>query len=437
MDCRLGLKPNHMPQETFPSPSAISTHRPGRLLLAVILAAAFVPIVGSQAQAAVSQDSFEQCLLDKANEERSALGRPLLQMAHDRVDAVRDWSRWMRFNDFKHMPSSVRNPILPSSWTTWGENIAMHSWQNMPDCDVIHQMWMNSPGHRANILSPSFRFLAAGAYVDSSGWWATQLFFDASNYTPPCQSPCDDELFFYRDDGLFRYYSVHDNGALSSPISEGSDFATSWDIITAIDLDGNGQDEMLFYRKNGEYAFHSVTRTGSLRELISAGDSFTRNWDSIAGIDLDGDGQDEILFYRSDGLFRYYDVNRDGSIGRPISSGDNYTTGWTSIAGIDLDGDGQDEIFFYRSDGLFRFYNIASSGRIGSPINAGDNYTSGWSSITSVDIEGDGQDEMFFYREDGLYRYYNIRSDGSLGSPLSAGDSYTPGWSAITAVSLD
>ena len=148
----------------------------------------------SPARAAISQDSFENCLLQKLNAERAEAGVVELVMAYELVDPVRDWSEWMRYNDFKHMTSTVRNPILPDSWTTWGENIAMHSNHNMPDCTAIHNMWMNSEGHRDNILKPSFRYAAIGAYVDNSGWWATQLFFNASDYDPLCDGTfCDDD----------------------------------------------------------------------------------------------------------------------------------------------------------------------------------------------------------------------------------------------------
>lgn len=150
--------------------------------MALAVASTALVAAPSPARAAVSPDVFEDCLLDRLNQERADNGRVQLQMATDLVPEVRDWSRWMRFNDFKHMPSSVRSGILPDSTTIWGENIAMHSWQNMPDCETIHQMWMNSQGHRENILRSSFRYVAIGTYVDSSGWWATQLFFDASDY---------------------------------------------------------------------------------------------------------------------------------------------------------------------------------------------------------------------------------------------------------------
>jgi uncharacterized protein YkwD len=158
---------------------------------ALLTLIAFSPL---PANAAISRDSFEECLLDRTNEARAAEGIGELQMAHDLVPEVRDWSRWMRFNDFKHMPSERRYDILPSTWRTWGENIAMHGNDNMADCTPIHEMWMNSPGHRNNILNPSFRFAAMGTYVDGSGWWATQLFFDATDYGASCIGTfCDDD----------------------------------------------------------------------------------------------------------------------------------------------------------------------------------------------------------------------------------------------------
>jgi hypothetical protein len=146
------------------------------------------------AQAAISVDGFEDCLVDRANEARAAVGAPNLEMAYKLVDEVRDWSERMRYNVFEHMPSDRRYDILPDSWTTWGENIAWHSTRNVADCDRMHEMWMSSPGHRKNILNPGFRFVVMGAYADGSGWWGTQLFFDASNYQAACNGTfCDDD----------------------------------------------------------------------------------------------------------------------------------------------------------------------------------------------------------------------------------------------------
>jgi uncharacterized protein YkwD len=164
------------------------------LLLALAALLALVTISPSPANASISRDAYEECLLDKANEARAAAGVGHLQMAYDLVPEVRDWSRWMRFNEFEHMPSDRRYDILPSDWRTWGENIAMHGNHGMSDCTPIHEMWMNSEGHRRNILNPSFRFAAMGTFVDGTGWWATQLFFDAGGYNATCAGTfCDDD----------------------------------------------------------------------------------------------------------------------------------------------------------------------------------------------------------------------------------------------------
>ena len=47
-----------------------------------------------------------------------------------------------------------------------------------------------------------------------------------------------DEMFFYRDDGLFRYYNVDAIGNVGKPILAGDHYTKGWSSITAIDLDG-------------------------------------------------------------------------------------------------------------------------------------------------------------------------------------------------------
>ena len=48
-----------------------------------------------------------------------------------------------------------------------------------------------------------------------------------------------DEMFFYRDDGLFRYYNISPDGSLGKPILAGDGYTSGWSSITAVDLDGN------------------------------------------------------------------------------------------------------------------------------------------------------------------------------------------------------
>ena len=246
----------------------------------------------------------------------------------------------------------------------------------------------------------------------------------------------EDEVLFYREDGLYRYYDIRPDASLPAPIQAGDEYTENWDAITALDLDGRGQDEIFFYRSDGLFRYYNIRPTGHVGSPILAGDNYTQGWTAITGVDLDGDGQDEIFFYRSDGLYRFYNIRPDGHVGSPIAAGDGFTAGWDAITAVDLDGDGQDEMFFYRGDGLYRYYDVRPNGSIGQPIAAGSDYTTGWTAITAIDLDGDRQDEMLFYRDDGLYRYYNVAANGSLGSPIQAGSEYTSGWSSIVSINL-
>lgn len=58
------------------------------------------------------------------------------------------------------------------AWSTLGENIA----RGQADAASVMESWMNSPGHRANILNCSFRELGVGVHHGDGGPWWTQDF---------------------------------------------------------------------------------------------------------------------------------------------------------------------------------------------------------------------------------------------------------------------
>jgi hypothetical protein len=246
-----------------------------------------------------------------------------------------------------------------------------------------------------------------------------------------------DEIFFYREDGLFRYYDIKPDAALGSPLAGGTGYTTGWSTITSINLDGDGDDEMFFYRTDGLFRYYDVKPDGSLPKPFKAGSDYTAGWSSITAVDLDGDGRDEIFFYREDGLFRFYDIRPNGDIGSPLVGGSTYTQGWDAITAVDIDGDGQDELFFYRDDGIYRFYHVKADGSLPTALSAGSDYESGWTSIRAIDLSGDQDDEMLFYREDGTFGFYPISDLGARGEAILSGAGYTTGWNSIASVNLD
>ncbi|WP_282204860.1 CAP domain-containing protein [Kitasatospora fiedleri] len=58
------------------------------------------------------------------------------------------------------------------AWSGWGENIA----RGQKDAAAVMESWMNSPGHRANILNCKFTELGVGVHLGTGGPWWTQDF---------------------------------------------------------------------------------------------------------------------------------------------------------------------------------------------------------------------------------------------------------------------
>lgn len=78
---------------------------------------------------------------------------------------------------FDHVNPDGKNPFdrmdaAGLHYQAAGENIA----QGYPTVEAVMTGWMNSPGHRANILSGSFSTLGVGVFHGSDGIYWTQLF---------------------------------------------------------------------------------------------------------------------------------------------------------------------------------------------------------------------------------------------------------------------
>lgn len=61
----------------------------------------------------------------------------------------------------------------------WAENIVWHSNDNLTPEEAaaqFHEMWVNSPGHFANMTNPRWTVAGVGLYHDETGWWGTHVF---------------------------------------------------------------------------------------------------------------------------------------------------------------------------------------------------------------------------------------------------------------------
>jgi uncharacterized protein YkwD len=104
----------------------------------------------------------EQQMLEKTNAQRARYGLPPLRAVRRLIQTARSHAAWMTSNrTLQH----TNQPV--------GENIAM----GQPTTDQAVHDWMNSPGHRANILSSSYTQTGVAAYRTPDGtiYWCQQF----------------------------------------------------------------------------------------------------------------------------------------------------------------------------------------------------------------------------------------------------------------------
>ena len=90
------------------------------------------------------------------NASRSAAGLPALR-ENVKLDMKADsWAQGMR-NQCRIWHSNLSDGA-PPEWRKLGENVGMGG-----SIDQIHTAYMNSPGHRANVLDPAFTQIGTAA----------------------------------------------------------------------------------------------------------------------------------------------------------------------------------------------------------------------------------------------------------------------------------
>jgi uncharacterized YkwD family protein len=121
--------------------------------------------------AASSTTTLEDQVITLVNKERTNRGLQTLTKNFQLANMARCKSQDMATkNYFSHTSPTYGSPFTMMQnfglhFTAAGENIAM----GQPTPQAVMTAWMNSPGHRANILSPAYNQIGVGFAKSSSG----------------------------------------------------------------------------------------------------------------------------------------------------------------------------------------------------------------------------------------------------------------------------
>jgi uncharacterized protein YkwD len=159
---------------TATRPAATATATPSPTATAAPSAPTSVPPTSAPS------GSFQEQLLARVNAARAAAGAPALTLNASLNGAAQSYAQQMAStgcfaHDCPPEPSFSRRAELAgyTDWRTLGENIAL----GQRSVDEVHNAWMNSSGHRANILNPNFREMGAGLAYNASGrpYWVEEF----------------------------------------------------------------------------------------------------------------------------------------------------------------------------------------------------------------------------------------------------------------------
>lgn len=118
-------------------------------------------------------DAPEREVIDLVNAERAERGLPRLVVDGRLSKVAEEWSESMlSANTLAHNPD-VANQV--TGWTTLGENVGVG-----PTISAIHNAFMESPGHRDNVLDKRWDSIGVGVVRGNDRVWVTQLFIESS-----------------------------------------------------------------------------------------------------------------------------------------------------------------------------------------------------------------------------------------------------------------
>lgn len=155
------------------------------LLLAVVMFFSVIPTANNAA--AVDQETAYHALADEVivivNEQRMEEGLtplkavPILNDASAvRAAEIKDEFSHYRPNGDLFASVLTENKVITFSCA---ENIAA----GMPTADDTMHQWMNSEGHKKNIMNPDYTHIGVGVYYDEDstyGWYWSQIFIKSS-----------------------------------------------------------------------------------------------------------------------------------------------------------------------------------------------------------------------------------------------------------------
>lgn len=122
----------------------------------------------------------ERFSLFELNNERESRNLQILSHPGDLTAYAENWAKDMSVNGLRHSSEADLRKLLVNGRTTFGENIIFLGDSGETDAEAaaeMHDLWMNSPTHKKNMVKGAYSELGVGFFHDGTGWWGVHVFY--------------------------------------------------------------------------------------------------------------------------------------------------------------------------------------------------------------------------------------------------------------------
>lgn len=154
------------------------------LLMSALVALALL-MTGGVAQASEGLPDVEGAFIEAINASRAEEGLAPLVANAELTDIARAWSSQMQAaGQLGHNPDYSAQ--YTGDWNRMGENVGYTTWPGADPMEIVprlHQAFMDSPGHRANIVG-GYNQLGVGVVMAGDTLWVTVNFLQGPLVEP-------------------------------------------------------------------------------------------------------------------------------------------------------------------------------------------------------------------------------------------------------------
>ena len=368
-----------------------------RTLAATLLACSVAVLLVPTPAAAGTPAEDEYAFLQKHNQARASAGVPAMTWDAELAVTARSWSQHMASQgQISHDPGLAEdaNRVEPD-WRSVGENVGVGY-----SVTSLFDAFMNSSGHRANILKSAYNRVGIGVVHSGGKIWVTVRFLQGpaisgttgttlpgmpTALTGDFNGDGREDVLAYgpgsATDELWFGTATHDMVRKSVSVS-----GQYWAFTG--DFDGDGKTSIFWYGPGSTAdKIWTWNGTGWSSQSVNVGGVYQ----PLSG-DFDDDGRDDVLWYGPGSKTDKYWYG---------TATDGFTAASTTVAGTyrpvvgNLDGRHGDDIFWYGpgSAGDYIFFSTGVRGRV---TNVKQSVGGGYTPV-SGDYNGNGVDDVLWY----------------------------------------